>query len=131
MAVSIDAKLIYMNDVNTAATVNGNVIDLGGNGVLASPMFCTVKLTKGLSAGTVAKVTVQSSANESFSSPVEEMSVTVGASVDQTKPCNLAQFFFPLEVHNRYTRVVVTGGSTAPSGGKLWAYLSPDFQAPV
>lgn len=127
--VSIDAELISIENVDAAASVNGKVLDLGDNGALASPMFCVVRLTKGCDTGKVTAVKVQTSAAQAFTDPVDEMTVTVGAGIDQAKPCDLVQFFLPLQMQNRYCRIVVTG--EAPTGGKLWAYLTPEFNIPV
>ena len=130
MAV-IDAKLLLCSEKEVGASVISDVIDLGSNGAVLHPLFIAAKLTTGNTAGTVSTVKVQSSDTEAFSSPVDEMTVNVPASVVQTRPCNLAQFFCPIKPGNRYMRLVFTGGSTTPQGGKLWAYMSPDVQVPV
>ena len=125
--VSIDAELISIENQATAANVNGKVLDFGENGVTASAMYCMVKLTKGCTTGAVASVKVQSAPTAEFSTPVDEMTITVPAGVVQTAPCDLVQFRMPLQMQNRYCRIVVVGGSIAPAGGKLWAYLTPEF----
>lgn len=130
MAVNIDAKLLLMNDVATAASVTSSVLDIGKNKIL-NPLFVDVKLTQGVTSGRVASVKLQSSADEAFTSPIDEMTVIVGKTAAQQKsPCQLAQFFCPVQPGGRFIRIVVTGDSTAPSGGKLWAYLTPDIQVP-
>ena len=127
--VSIDAELISIENEATAASVNGKVLDLGENGVTNSAMYCKVSLTQGCKSGKVTAVKVQSAATAAFTSPVDEMTVTVPAGADQSVPCDLVQFRLPLQMQNRYCRIVVTGD--APTGGKLWAYLTPEFNIPV
>lgn len=128
MAV-IDAKLLFCSDKPVAASVTTNVVDLGKNGAVLVPLYISVKLTEGCTSGSVTSVKVQSAATEAFSGAVDEMTVQVPASVVQTRPCNLVQFFAPISPANRYVRLVMTG--TSPAGGKLWAYMSPDIQAPI
>ena len=128
MAV-IDAKLLFCSDKPVAASVTTNVVDLGKNGAVLVPLYISVKLTEGCTSGSMTSVKVQSAATEAFSGAVDEMTVQVPASVVQTRPCNLVQFFAPISPANRYVRLVMTG--TSPAGGKLWAYMSPDIQAPV
>ena len=114
MAV-IDAKLLFCSDKPVAASVTTNVVDLGKNGAVLVPLYISVKLTEGCTSGSMTSVKVQSAATEAFSGAVDEMTVQVPASVVQTRPC--------------YVRLVMTG--TSPAGGKLWAYMSPDIQAPI
>nr|DAF08867.1 MAG TPA: major capsid protein [Caudoviricetes sp.]DAO96621.1 MAG TPA: major capsid protein [Caudoviricetes sp.] len=60
------------------------------------------------------------------------MVVTIGKTAEQQKhACQLAQFFASIQPQGRYVRVKITGDTTAPAGGKIWAYLSPDIQVPV
>ena len=130
MAVMIDAKLILCENVDTAATVTSNVLDIGRNKSLR-PLYVDVKLTKGVTAG-VKSVELQTSADKGFSSPVTEMVVTIGKTAEQQKhACQLAQFFASIQPQGRYVRVKITSDTTAPAGGKIWAYLSPDIQVPV
>lgn len=126
---AIDAKLLFCSDKAVAASVTSNVIDLGANGAVLRPLYISAKLTVGCASGSMTSVKVQSAATEAFSSATDEMTVNVPASVDQTRPCNLVQFFAPIKPGNRYVRLVFTGSS--PSGGKLWAYMSPDIQVPI
>ena len=131
MAVMIDAKLILCENVDTAATVNSKALDIGRNKSLR-PLYVDVKLTKGVTAGRVKSVELQSSADESFSAPITEMVVTIGKTAEQQKrACQLAQFFASIQPQGRYVRVKITGDTTVPAGGKIWAYLSPDIQVPV
>lgn len=131
MAVMIDAKLILCEDVDTAATVASKALDIGRNKSLR-PLYVDVKLTKGVTAGRVKSVELQSSADESFSAPITEMVVTIGKTAEQQKyACQLAQFFASIQPQGRYVRVKITGDTTVPAGGKIWAYLSPDIQVPV
>ena len=131
MAVMIDAKLILCENVDTEATVTSNVLDVGCNKSFR-PLYVDVKLTKGVTAGRIKSVELQTSADKSFSSPVTEMVVTIGKTAEQQKhACQLAQFFASIQPQGRYVRVKITGDTTAPAGGKLWAYLSPDIQVPV
>ena len=131
MAVMIDARLILCENVDTAATVTSNVLDVGCNKSLR-PLYVDVKLTKGVTAGRVKSVELQTSADKSFSSPVTEMVVTIGKTAEQQKHvCQLAQFFASVQPQGRYVRVKITGDTAKKTGGKLWAYLSPDIQVPV
>lgn len=131
MAVMIDAKLILCENVDTAATVTSNVLDVGCNKSLR-PLYIDVKLTKGVTSGRVKSVELQTSADKTFSAPFTEMVVTIGKTAEQQKhACQLAQFFASVQPQGRYVRVKITGDTTAPTGGKLWAYLSPDIQVPV
>lgn len=119
----IDNELIFCNDVATAASVTSSVLDIGLGGAFVHPLFIDVKLTAPVTSGKVETITVQSSATEAFAAPVTEMSVTVGASVNQTKKAaTLAQFYAPIRAGNRYVRLVIAGN--APTGGKLTAYMS-------
>ena len=131
MAAMIDAELILCQDTDTAATVTSSVLDLGRNKVL-KPLYIDVKLTQGVTTGRVKSVELQTSADEAFASPITEMVVTVGKTAEQQKrPCQLAQFFAAIQPQGRYARLKITGDTTAPAGGKLWAYLSPDIQVPL
>ena len=131
MAVMIDANLLLCKDTDTAATVTSNVLDLGRNKVI-NPLYIDVKLTQGVTAGRVKSVELQTSADKAFTSPISEMVVTVGKTAEQQKrACQLAQFFASIQPQGRYVRLVITGDTTAPAGGKLWAYLSPDIQVPM
>ena len=62
MAVMIDAKLILCENVDTAATVTSKAIDIGRNKSLR-PLYVDVKLTKGVTAGRVKSVELQTSAD--------------------------------------------------------------------
>jgi hypothetical protein len=127
----IDAKLILCENVDTAATVTSSVLDLGRNKVL-KPLYVDVKLTQGVSAGRVKSVELQTSADKAFTTPITEMVVTVGKTAEQQKrACQLAQFFAAIQPQGRFVRVKITGDTTAPAGGKLWAQLSPDIQVPL
>lgn len=131
MAV-IDAKLIFMQDKDTGANVISDVLDLGPNGSNLNPLYIDVKLTKGVTAGSVASVQVQSSTDEEFTAPIEEQTTFIKADADkQKRPCQLVQTFCPITPGARYVRLVVTGDTTAPAGGKLWAYISTDIQVPI
>ena len=125
MAAMIDAELILCENKDTAASVTSEVLDLGRNKVL-KPLYVDVKLTQGVTAGRVKSVELQTSADKAFTS------VTVGKTAEQQKrACQLAQFFASIQPQGRYVRLVITGDTTAPAGGKLWAYLSPDIQVPL
>lgn len=131
MAVMIDAKLILCENVDTIATVTSKVLDIGRNKSLR-PLYVDVKLTKGVTAGRVESVELQSDADKNFSTPITEMVVTVGKTAEQQKhACQLAQFFASIQPQGRYVRVKITGDDAPPTGGKIWAYLSPDIQVPV
>lgn len=132
MAV-IDAKLIFMQDKDTAAAVTSDVLDLGKNGSNLNPLYIDVKLTKGVTAGSVASVKVQSSADEAFTKPIDEQETFIKAdAAKQKRPCELVQTFCPITPGARYVRLIVTGDTTtAPTGGKLWAYISTDIQVPI
>ena len=126
---AIDAKLLLCSDKAVAASVTTDAIDLGKNGAVLVPLYVSVKLTEGCESGSMTSVKVQSASIAEFSDAVDEMTVQVPASVVQTRPCNLVQFFAPISPAKRFVRLVMTGSS--PVGGKLWAYLSPDIQVPI
>lgn len=135
---NIDAALLLMQNTAAGTSVNSDVCDLGANGNLVHQIYVSVKLTEGVTAGAVESVKVQTATDESFTSPVDEMTVYVKADKNkQKKPCTLAQFYCPLEPSARYVRLVVSGSSTSTptaeniAGGKLWAYISPDVQVPI
>lgn len=129
MGALIDYELIMCKDKATAATVTTDIVDLGKNGANLTPFYTSVKLTQGLSSGSVTSIKLQTAADEEFTEPVDEMTVTVPASVQQTRPCNLAQFHCPISPQNRYARLVITGST--PTGGKLWAYITGNVQVPL
>ena len=107
------------------------MLDLGRNKVL-KPLYVDVKLTQGVTAGRVKSVELQTSADEAFTTPISEMTVTIGKTAEQQKrACQLAQFFAAIQPQGRYVRLIITGDTVAPAGGKLWAYLSPDIQVPL
>ena len=129
MGALIDYELIMCKDKDTAASVNTDVVDLGKNGANLSPLYVSVKLTQGLTSGSINTIKLQTAEDEVFTSPVDEVTITVPASIIQTRPCNLAQFHCPISPQNRYARAVITG--SAPVGGKLWAYITGDVQVPL
>lgn len=131
MAVTIDAKLLLCENVDTEATVTSSVLDLGRNKVL-KPLYVDVKLTQGVTSGRVKSIELQTSEDDAFTSPITEMTVTTGKTTEQQKrACQLAQFFAPINPQGRYVRLKINGDTAAPAGGKLWAYLSPDIQVPM
>lgn len=129
MSMTIDYELIMCKDKDVAANVTTDVVDLGKNGSNLSPLYVSVKLTQGLTGGAINAIKLQTAEDEAFSSPVDEITITVPASIIQTRPCNLAQFHCPITPQNRYVRAVITGSS--PAGGKLWAYITSDVQVPL
>ena len=107
-------------DLGTAMT--GPVVDLGSKGGFLSPLYIDAKLTKKMTSGSIDSFTLQSSAAENFSSPVDEVKITVPASAPQTsKPCTLAQFHAPIKPGNRYIRL--KAAATSPVGGELFAAM--------
>lgn len=128
--MQLDAALIFMNNVAAGASVTSDVCDLGENGSLVHQIYVSVKLSEGLTAGTISSVKVQTATDSEFTTPVDEMTVFIKAdAAKQTKPCALAQFYCPLEPAARYVRLVVEG--TSVSGGKLWAFISQDVNVPI
>ena len=97
MAATIDAELILCENKDTAASVTSEVLDLGRNKVL-KPLYVDVKLTQGVTAGRVKSVELQTSADEAFTTPISEMTVSIGKTADQQKcACQLAQFFAAIQ----------------------------------
>ena len=97
MAATIDAELILCENKDTAASVTSEVLDLGRNKVL-KPLYVDVKLTRGVTAGRVKSVELQTSADEAFTTPISEMTVTIGKTAEQQKrACQLAQFFAAIQ----------------------------------
>lgn len=118
----IDAQNTLMNAVTVASAATGVAVDLGSKGPFLSPLYVDVKLTQKLTSGSMDSFKIQSSADEDFTSPQDEVEVTVPASVPQTsKPCTLAQFHSPIKPGNRYIRLV--GKGTNPVGGKITATM--------
>ena len=118
----IDAENTLMNSVTVASAATGVAVDLGSKGPFLSPLYVDVKLTQKLNSGSMDSFKIQSSADADFTSPQDEVEVTVPASVPQTsKPCTLAQFHSPIKPGNRYIRLV--GKGTNPVGGKITATM--------
>lgn len=118
----IDAENTLMNSVTVASAATGVAVDLGSKGPFLSPLYVDVKLTQKLTSGSMDSFKIQSSADADFTSPQDEVEVTVPASVPQTsKPCTLAQFHSPIKPGNRYIRLV--GKGTNPAGGKITATM--------
>lgn len=118
----IDAQNTLMNTVTVAAACTGVAVDLGSKGPFLSPLYVDVKLTQKLTSGSMDSFKIQSSADEDFTTPQDEVEVTVPSSVPQTsKPCTLAQFHSPIKPGNRYIRLV--GKGTSPVGGKITATM--------
>lgn len=118
----IDAENTLMNSVTVASAATGVAVDLGSKGPFLSPLYVDVKLTQKLTSGSMDSFKIQSSADADFTSPQDEVEVTVPASVPQTsKPCTLAQFHSPIKPGNRYIRLV--GKGTNPVGGKITATM--------
>ena len=118
----IDAENTLMNSVTVASAATGVAVDLGSKGPFLSPLYVDVKLTQKLNSGSMDSFKIQSSADADFTSPQDEVEVTVPASVPQTsKPCTLAQFHSPIKPGNRYIRLV--GNGTTPVGGKITATM--------
>ena len=123
----IDAQLLLSeNQAVTGAIVNSNVIDLGSTGGFMHPLYFDVKLTTPTTAGKITKVKVQSSATKEFSSPADEVEVSVPDSLVQTRACTVAQFFSPIKYGNRYIRLVYTAKDA--TDGKVFAYMTDGVQ---
>lgn len=129
MGALIDYELIMCKDEPTAANVTTEPVDLGKNGANLSPLYISVKLTQGLTGGSIDTIKLQTAEDEAFGTPVDEVTITVPASIKQTRPCNLAQFHCPISPANRYARLVISGSS--PAGGKLWGYITGNVQVPL
>jgi len=126
----IDAQLIFSENVAVAASLNSGVIDLGKNGATIHPLLIDVKLATPNTTGKVTSVKVQSSADEAFTTAVDEAAFYVPDSLDQTRACTLAQFYSPIKPGNRYVRLVYTGAAGI-AGGKLFAYMTNGTQVPA
>ena len=119
----VDNELFMFNDEAASATMTSPAFDLGAGGNWVHPLFIDVKLTKAMTSGKMTTVKVQSSADDAFSSDVDEIALTIPASIDQEAgPATLAQFYAPIKTGNRYIRLVISG--TSPAGGKLSAYMA-------
>ena len=118
----IDAENILVNTADLGTAITGAVVDLGSKGPFISPLYIDAKLTKKLTSGSINSFTLQSAAAENFSSPTDEVTITVPASAPQTsKPCTLAQFHAPIKPGNRYIRL--KAAATSPVGGELFASM--------
>ena len=81
----IDAENTLVAPTTLTSSVQiGDFVDLGSKGGFVHPLYVDVKLTEKMTSGKVDSVTLQSSANEAFSSPADEVQVTVPSSVPQT-----------------------------------------------
>lgn len=119
----IDAELMFDEDTAVAADLTSKkVVDLGENGAVLNPLDIQVSLTAGNTSGTIDSVLVQSSADEAFTNPVDEVKVIVSKSVVQTRACVLAQFKSPIKPQNRYVRLKYAG--TSPVGGTITAMMT-------
>jgi len=118
----IDAENRFFAEKTCASSMTSDVIDLGSAGGFLSPLYIDIKLTEKLTSGSMDSFKLQSAAAAAFSSPVDEVEITVPSSAPQTsKPCTLAQFHAPIKPGNRYVRIVGTG--TSPVGGKVSASM--------
>jgi len=118
----IDAENTLINTAELGSAITGPIVDLGSKGGFLSPLYIDAKLTKKLTSGSIDSFTLQSSASDTFSSPVNEVTITVPASAPQTsKPCTLAQFHAPIKPSNRYIRL--KAAATSPVGGELFAAM--------
>lgn len=118
----IDAENTLMNGVTVAAAMTGVAVDLGSKGPFVSPLKIDVKLTQKLTSGSMNSFTLQSASDEDFTSPQDEVTITVPSAAPQTsKPCTLAQFHAPIKPGNRYIRL--KGAGTSPVGGKITATM--------
>ena len=126
----IDNELLMFNDEAAAASMTSAAFDLGTNGGFNHPLFFDVKLTEALTSGSVDSIKVQSSVDSVFTTPVDEVEITVPSSIDPTAgPATLAQFFAPIKLSNRYVRLVIT--CTTPVGGKVSAYMTNGIGVPL
>ncbi|MBQ8920323.1 MAG: hypothetical protein IJ056_09495 [Acidaminococcaceae bacterium] len=124
---NIDAELMFCENKAVAASVTSDVIELGCVGNAVTPLLVNVVLTEAMSVGRVDMVKLQSAPASTFAANVvDEITVSTPASVSQTSPAQLAQFYAPIKFGNKYVRLVMTAsapqGSTL-SGGKLTAWL--------
>ncbi|MHC1718543.1 MAG: hypothetical protein AB9883_07810 [Acidaminococcaceae bacterium] len=124
----LDAKLLFSNNQAIAAgTVISETVLKVGSAAMANPLLIDVKLTTGLTGGTVTKVKLQSASDAAFTTPVDEVEITVPTSIVQTRACTLASFFSPIKLGNDYARLIYTAGAGA-SGGKVFAGYSDGAQ---
>lgn len=118
----IDAENRFFAEKTCATSMTSDVIDLGSAGGFLSPLYIDVKLTEKLTSGSMDSFKLQSASDDVFTTPVDEMEITVPAAAPQTtKPCTLAQFHAPIKPGNRYVRLL--GSGTAPVGGKISASM--------
>lgn len=118
----IDAENTLINTAELGSAITGPIVDLGSKGGFLSPLYIDAKLTKKLTSGSIDSFTLQSAATDTFDSPVNEVTITVPASAQQTtKPCTLAQFHAPIKPSNRYIRL--KAAATSPVGGELFAAM--------
>jgi len=124
----IDAQNLLMDQVTTAAAMTGVAVDLGSKGPFVSPLYIDISLNKKLTSGSMNSFKVQSASDEDFTTPKDEVEITVPSSAPQTsKPCKLAQFHAPITPGNRYIRII--GKGTSPLGGKVTAAMQNGIRA--
>lgn len=124
----IDAQNAFCLGKTVASSITTDVIDLGTKGAWLHPLYIDAKLSTKMTSGSMDSFTVQSASDKEFTSPVNEVTITVSTAISQTaKPQTLAQFVAPIRTGNRYVRV--TGTGTSPSGGKLDIYMTNGIKA--
>ena len=118
----LDAELLFMENAAVSASMTSNVVDLGKNGAVVDPLTIQANLTTPNTSGKINTLTLESSVDQAFTSPITEAAYTVATSLDQTKACVLAQFKSPVKPGGRYVRLKAAG--TSPVGGKITAFYT-------
>lgn len=108
----------------TADAVSTNVIDLGAAGLApGNPLSAVVHVLEAFNNLTSLTITVQSSVDEAFSSPIAHQAVTIAlANLTAGKKIDLGSL---LDGVKRYVRLNYDVTGTNPSTGELTAALLP------
>lgn len=118
----IDAENLFFEDEAVAAAMTSNVIDLGSSGPYLHPLYIDIRLTAKMTSGSMTTFALQSAADEAFTTPTTEVTITLpSAAVQAAGPCVLAQFFAPIKPAHRYIRL--SGVGATPVGGKVTATM--------
>jgi len=124
-----------LSDNQSLATASGTTLNAASTNVIAlgsadigtgNPVDVVVDITEAVAGGVSPTLTVklQSSVDEAFSSPVDEIVSRAYAGTEITKKGNLLKIALPNK-HNKYIRLYYTlvPGAAEVTAGKVKAYL--------
>lgn len=121
----IDKENVFSdNQAITADAVSTNVIDLGKDGLApGNPLSVIAQVTEAFNTLTSLNITVQSSVDEAFTSPISHQTVNILlASLTLGKRVDLGSL---LDGTKRFVRLNYDVAGSNPSAGKVTAALLP------